>query len=645
MIERLTPIKYLRGGIGAFGTALRRFERFGLRNSKCKSEQPHVSTAKKLSEKLWGGFSTYARVDLEELRGSAHARPEERSEASWHLARWFAFQGDFERAVYLVGFARDIDPSTLPNKDQILLEIDCLLRTDNVVSARTILSQELDRGYDPDIYLSYANAHIGSTAYPSGDAARLEWINRIYVEKGLMPLAKSDPLRPLTIDNLCATPRRSKPEDQPRVSVLVPAYNMEKSLSVALRGLLAQTWQNLEIIVVDDCSTDDTFSVAESFARQEPRVKAIRQMENQGTYAARNRGLEIATGELITTHDADDWSHPEKIEVQVLDFFGNRTAGCNRSFGVRVAHNLRFGVIPFRASKMMVHPSMVSTLFHRSAFDQCGTWDAVRIGADKEFIDRVRHAIGHKFDVLPQIPLTFSAEEARSLTRSDITHSVTAKHGVRREYNESAAHWRASSGSGNLRVDPSVRREFPAPALILPSRPAISQYDVLFIADFNRDCAVSCTMDHLRLMIAKGITLSIFQWPAYHSEVDQPLNPLVRQMAQAGLLRVVAAGEKVSTSTVIVGCPEILEHAIDLCPQLQFSNFIVIVDEVQEMHLGHDPITTARQNLRALFGTEGVWVSTSERVRQGMLTDTRYPPPYPEIWSAAGMLRANTDNM
>ena len=224
------------------------------------------------------------------------------------------------------------------------------------------------------------------------------------------------------------------------VSVIVPTYNGGTSLSVALRGLLDQTWENLEIIVVDDCSSDDTFAVAESYAHQEPRVKAIRQGENQGTYTARNRGLEIATGQLITTHDADDWCHPEKIEMQVRNFLGDESIVYNRSFGVRVTNNLHFSVIPFRSSRLMIHPSMVSTIFKKEIFDRYGWWDAVRVGADKEFIDRVRHNMGRKsvVEVLPSIPLTFSIDDARSLTRSNVTHSVTAKHGVRREYNELA---------------------------------------------------------------------------------------------------------------------------------------------------------------------------------------------------------------
>ena len=149
----------------------------------------------------------------------------------------------------------------------------------------------------------------------------------------------------------------------------------------------------------------------------------------------------------------------------------------------------------------------------------------VRVGADKEFIDRVRHNIGRKsvVEVLPSIPVTFSIEDPRSLTRSNITHSVTAKHGVRREYNESAAYWRASSGSRNLHLDPRARRLFPAPAPLLPKRPS-SRCDFLFVTDFNWESpALMLMMDYLNSMVAKGLTLSLFQWCTYHSDVKRPL--------------------------------------------------------------------------------------------------------------------------
>ena len=300
------------------------------------------------------------------------ASPTERSKAAWYLARWYAFEHDYMRALDYVVFARLINSSVLPKKDQTLLEVDCLLHIGHIQEARKILNQELEtRGYDADFYLAYANTYIspdGLSDGPESDAARLEWINRIYLERGLVPLALADTLRPLAIDNLGTSHEPPKINDRTKVSVIIPTYNACNSLPFALRGLLAQTWHNLEVIVVDDCSSDDTFAVAETYACQDPRVIAIRQIENQGAYSARNRGLEIATGQIITTHDADDWSHPEKIEKQVSNFFDSPSLISNYSFWARVEHNLRFSTVAFRNSQLMVHPSMVSAAISERGF-------------------------------------------------------------------------------------------------------------------------------------------------------------------------------------------------------------------------------------------------------------------------------------
>ena len=398
-------------------TSLRVLLGWGLKQGKSKANETRGKVAKKLSRRLWGGFSRYALRELEELKDCISAEPIERSKAAWYLARWYAFKRNYPRALDYVVFSRVINPSATPKKDQKLLEIDCLLRIGDVQEARKILDQELKvRGHDPDFYLAYANSYLskdGSSEGPESDAARLAWINRIYEEQGLLSLAMADPSRPLAIDNLSTTFGSIKIQDGPKVSIIIPAYNAENSIPFALRGLIAQTWHNLEIIVVDDCSLDETFAVAESFAVRDARVIALRQKKNQGAYVARNRGLEIATGRLITTHDANDWSHPQKIEQQVSHFSENSALKFNYSLWTRASYNLRFSVLAFRSSQLMVHPSMVSTLFRSEVFDH-GAWDTVRFGADREFIDRVRHNFSQPrlSEAVSSIPLSFSLDEA-----------------------------------------------------------------------------------------------------------------------------------------------------------------------------------------------------------------------------------------
>ena len=102
----------------------------------------------------------------------------------------------------------------------------------------------------------------------------------------------------------------------PLVSVIVPAWNAQATLAETLAAVSAQSWPKLEILIVDDGSTDATARIAAAYCRGEPRARLIRKA-NGGVASARNRGLEEAAGEWVAPIDSDDLWHPGKIEKQV----------------------------------------------------------------------------------------------------------------------------------------------------------------------------------------------------------------------------------------------------------------------------------------------------------------------------------------
>lgn len=105
----------------------------------------------------------------------------------------------------------------------------------------------------------------------------------------------------------------------PLVSVVVPAFNAERYLARTLTSASAQTHPDLEIVVVDDGSTDRTAEIVRAAAAADPRIRLVRQ-SNAGVAAARNRGIDDAQGHFIAPLDADDLWHPEKIERQLRRF-------------------------------------------------------------------------------------------------------------------------------------------------------------------------------------------------------------------------------------------------------------------------------------------------------------------------------------
>ncbi|KVU29381.1 glycosyltransferase, group 2 family protein [Burkholderia ubonensis] len=102
---------------------------------------------------------------------------------------------------------------------------------------------------------------------------------------------------------------------RPRVSVLTTSYNYGRFIEETIQSVLSQTYESWELIIVDDCSGDDSWEVIQKF--QDPRIRAVRQERNQGACAAYNKALRLATGEFIASLDSDDVFAPEKLAVQV----------------------------------------------------------------------------------------------------------------------------------------------------------------------------------------------------------------------------------------------------------------------------------------------------------------------------------------
>ena len=100
------------------------------------------------------------------------------------------------------------------------------------------------------------------------------------------------------------------------ISIVIPAYNAASTLRETLASASRQTHEAIEIIVVDDGSTDGVFAVAQGIAATEPRLRIVRQ-ENRGVAAARNRGIALARGAWVATLDADDLWRPDKLSRQL----------------------------------------------------------------------------------------------------------------------------------------------------------------------------------------------------------------------------------------------------------------------------------------------------------------------------------------
>lgn len=103
----------------------------------------------------------------------------------------------------------------------------------------------------------------------------------------------------------------------PKISIITPAYNCEKYLEEAVNSVLSQTWQDWELLIIDDCSRDNTYACMQEIAKQDQRIRIFQNSRNLGAAGTRNFGIRQAKGQWIAFLDSDDLWHPEKLTKQM----------------------------------------------------------------------------------------------------------------------------------------------------------------------------------------------------------------------------------------------------------------------------------------------------------------------------------------
>lgn len=113
----------------------------------------------------------------------------------------------------------------------------------------------------------------------------------------------------------------------PLVSVLMPAYNAEKYIGQAIESILAQTFIDFELVIIDDASTDSTWELIRKYQKLDKRIIALKNKENLKLSHTLNLGIEKSIGRYIARMDADDWSYPDRLEKQYKFLEKNKNVG------------------------------------------------------------------------------------------------------------------------------------------------------------------------------------------------------------------------------------------------------------------------------------------------------------------------------
>lgn len=459
------------------------YRRFG----QSEGRLPAPNRALAMGHVLWRGAHEVMLPRLEALLASADVSQQERHQARWELARWHAWQQDWSAVVGVLMPEYDRLAPRQNETGPLLLLVEALCRLLMVSEAgdesahkellhRVLARLEQDWPDHADTLLAQANARLAQEGV-AADPSRLHLLNRLFARHSLAGLALRTPSAALSLDNIVPVPdARQGAVDStsvPLVSVIIPVYNAAKTLPTVLRSLYAQSWPRLELLLVDDASTDDSLAVVASLQPECPAhvdQRVLRHNVNRGAYAARNTALAVAKGDFITVHDSDDWSHPQKLEQQALALSARPSAQACLSWWVRVTDALLFHHWHLDGYGW-VYPNISSLMFRREVVEHIGFWDQVRVNADTEYRERIEAAFGKPavVEVLPGVPLAFGRADAGSLSQHSATHLITQYSGVRYAYMQAARAWhaRAQSPADLYLPQHPVSRPFVAPRDIL----------------------------------------------------------------------------------------------------------------------------------------------------------------------------------
>lgn len=227
--------------------------------------------------------------------------------------------------------------------------------------------------------------------------------------------------------NALHSPPPAPVTDGPLISVIMPVHNASRWIGKAVRSVLTQSWRNIEVIAIDDASTDTTSAILSRIAAEDSRLQLRRLPVNAGPYVARNVALTMAKGAWITCHDGDDWALPQRLE-QHMKAARPDALPASLTCMIRMQPEGLFDTITPADNFSLdgvTRRSSVSTLFHGAFLrDRLGYWDTVRVDGDTEMIARAGRLMGRDVPVLQQVGMICLSTE-QGLTRDPVLGILT----------------------------------------------------------------------------------------------------------------------------------------------------------------------------------------------------------------------------
>jgi hypothetical protein len=402
-------------------------------------------------------------------------------------------------------------------------------------------------------------------AHPVRGGDEASWLRRFGAATGMAGLKLSPDESKPYFDRL-TTDLSDKIKRPEKISIIMTCFRPDEAIFTAVDSIIAQTWQNWELIVVDDDSGVEFDAVLRRVAAKDERIRLLRLRANSGTYRARNRAFAECKGTFVTGFDSDDWAHPRWLERQAGPLLQDQGVVMTHASCARVKENLTL----INTGRPIHGPRSTSVMFRAGAIrDRMGFFDAVRKGADSEFHFRFKTAFGRRaVRKLTGEILTLIRLGDDTLTSRDIGYGW--QHPARFAYRSAHHHWRNRISAGecdpHLAADEPLR-PFYAPALIRGESLEGTRFDLLLVIDCRFwEASQQRAVETARQAVEEGRKVGIVHIESllrlrsdlryFRSEILDFLN---EPDSRAAGVEFVAAMDAVSTKDLLVTDPSLWE--------------------------------------------------------------------------------------
>ena len=511
-------------------------------------------------------------------------------------------------------------PGTLSAEARRTLIQHQVLKNNND-AAQDLLDQSPDIDHE---FFGYLRAELlNPFVNPRGGSydAWLQNFNEFFTSYDLAPIA-IDRDSAVPFDGIwvpeAPTPEGSE-EQGPLISVVLTAYQPEATkLISSVRSILDQSWMNLELIVVDDCSGPDYAGLFRQIEELDDRVKVLHASVNRGTYIARNLGYAEAAGEFITGQDDDDWSHPQRLARQVAFMIKNPEYGACRIMAVRCDENL--GRLRLGYKPVVYNPS--SLMIRRSVYESVGDHLASRKGADSEYYFRVKAATGGQVANIEE-PLSIIRILPESLSRGDF--SAGWRHPARSSFRSAFRYWHRNASPEALKVtaqnQPPVRT--PRRFGIYETKRQLRHFDVVFAGDWQRYGGPQKSMlEEIAALLESGYKVGIMNLEAarFMSEgASEPLNDEIQRLINNDVVEEVFFDDQdVNVRLMILRYPPILQFMTHEPSRLDIDSMIIVANQAPSELDGTDVryiVHECHENAESAFDVTPLWVPQGPQVR------------------------------